>query len=93
MVCWGTLSTLGLFERICVSITVIVSSWRWKERIQNAEHSKCGLHCHESNTALPFTCQSSEQSKTLKLPFPTVILEILLDFLYTAQARRVEGTV
>ena len=43
--------------------------------------------------ALPFTCQSSEQSKTLKLPFPTVILEILLDFLYTAQARRVEGTV
>ena len=41
---------------------------------------------------LPFASQSSEQSKTLKLPFPTVILEIVLDFLYTAQARRVEGT-
>ncbi|KAJ7388445.1 hypothetical protein OS493_037607, partial [Desmophyllum pertusum] len=34
--------------------------------------------------------ESSEQSKTLKLPFPAVILEIVLDFLYSGQAGRVE---
>lgn len=42
------------------------------------------LHIH-------FILQSSEQSKTLKLPFPAVILEIVLDFLYSGQAGRVEG--
>ncbi|XP_078373752.1 inhibitor of Bruton tyrosine kinase-like isoform X1 [Oculina patagonica] len=34
--------------------------------------------------------ESSEQSKTLKLPFPTVILEVVLDFLYSGQAGKVE---
>ena len=75
-------------------MTVIVSK-RWRGRIiQNAEHI-ASVVCIVMTLilALPFTCQSSEQSKTLKLPFPTVILDIVLDFLYTAQARRVEGTV
>lgn len=42
-------------------------------------------------TAVPFSLQSSEQSKTLKLPFPTDILEVILDFLYSGQARKVQG--
>ena len=35
--------------------------------------------------------QSSGQSRTLRMPFPALILEIVLDFLYSGQAERLTG--
>ena len=84
-----------LFEWVWPSVTISVNR-RWPRRRKYLAwvFALCcsALYTNiDSELLLPFIFKSNEQTKTLKLPFPAVVLEIVLDFLYTGEARRVEG--